>query len=346
MLGQQVRGRAFPFVWIAVLLAPLAADAQEGEAQEGDVQAAAEAFARGQRAQLREDFATAAELFELADQAAPSPPALRSAIRNHRHAGQSARAATLSARAMARYPDDAETVELAREVLDATRTELAHLVVDCEPACSLIVAGRATMAGASPRIELYVEPGEREIVASWSGGAEERREVALEAGGAVALSLRAPEAPPEPPPEVSPEPEPPRAPPAPEVIDPVTTPEPSASSGGGIHPAVFVTGAALTAIGAGVTIGFGVDTLKARDRYVANPTREGYEDGLGRELRTNAFFFGTLAVGLATAILAFFTDWGGGEQPSLAVGIGPAGGLVQLRLTFDGPEGTSGGASR
>jgi hypothetical protein len=61
---------------LLVCLSPLPAFAQE------DVQAASAAFAEAQRAQLRGDFPRAAELFEIADQAAPSPAALRSAIRN------------------------------------------------------------------------------------------------------------------------------------------------------------------------------------------------------------------------------------------------------------------------
>jgi tungstate transport system substrate-binding protein len=42
------------------------------------------------------DYARAAELFELADRAAPSPAALRSALRNHQAAGRTARAASLA----------------------------------------------------------------------------------------------------------------------------------------------------------------------------------------------------------------------------------------------------------
>ena len=69
-----------------------------------DLQAAAEAFQQGQRAQVRGDFAQAAEMFDLANHSAPSAAALRSAIRMHQSAGHHAAAATRAAHALATYP--------------------------------------------------------------------------------------------------------------------------------------------------------------------------------------------------------------------------------------------------
>src|SRR5688572_12759748 len=53
-----------------------------------DVSGAASAYSRGQQADLTGDHATAAELYELANSLAPSPEALRSALRARRNAGQ------------------------------------------------------------------------------------------------------------------------------------------------------------------------------------------------------------------------------------------------------------------
>jgi hypothetical protein len=59
-----------------------------------------------------------------------------------------------------------------------------------------------------------------------------------------------------------------------------------------------------------VLVWSGLDTLTARDAYVANPTGPGYEDGVGRELRTNVLIGVTAALGVATVTGAlFFTDW-------------------------------------
>jgi hypothetical protein len=142
----------------AVLVSMLLAVATVASAQESDVQAAAAAFGEAQRAQLRGDFAQAADLFEIADRAAPSPAALRSTIRNHRAAGQSARAATLSAEASTRYPDDAETSALATETLTALAPSLGHVSLRCASECTVTLDGRAlesippTVADAGQRL--------------------------------------------------------------------------------------------------------------------------------------------------------------------------------------------------
>jgi hypothetical protein len=82
------------------------------------VTAAAAAYQEAQQAQLVRDYARAAELFELADRAAPSPAALRSALRNHQAASHTARAASLALLARDRDAADAQSAQLAAAVLD------------------------------------------------------------------------------------------------------------------------------------------------------------------------------------------------------------------------------------
>ena len=154
-------------ILLGVLLLPFGASAQE--ARPDDVQSAAAAFGEAQRAQLRGDYAQAADLFELADRSAPNPAALRSAIRNRRAASQTARAATLAAEAIARYPDDVETHALATETLAELSPSLAAVHVSCTPACSLAIDGRAAHDRALERFEIFVEPGSHELAASWGG---------------------------------------------------------------------------------------------------------------------------------------------------------------------------------
>jgi hypothetical protein len=92
-------------------------------------------------------------------------------------------------------------------------------------------------------------------------------------------------------------------------------------------------GAGLTAVSAGVLVWSGVDTLTARDAYVANPTEAGYNDGVGRETRTNVLIGVTAALGVATAVsAALFTEWSGRPRAS-----------VSRVLPFGGPH--PGGAS-
>ena len=107
-------------------------------------------------------------------------------------------------------------------------------------------------------------------------------------------------------------------------------------------PVVFGIGAGLTAVGAGVLVWSGIDVLSARDAYVASPTAGGYDDGIGRETRTNVVLGVTAALAVGTLVVAFFTDFGGngGERgeatarilPTLVVT--PEGGALGAAGTF------------
>ena len=82
----------------------------------------------------------------------------------------------------------------------------------------------------------------------------------------------------------------------------------------GLPPAVFWIGTGLTVVAGGFLTWSGVDTLKARDDYENDPTRDGYDDGVKLEQRTNILAGATAVLGVTTiAIGLFATDWGGGE---------------------------------
>src|SRR5216683_7492913 len=78
---------------------------------------AAEEFDAGRRAFKTKDFENAAIHFENADRDAPSPEALQSAIRGRKEAGQIARALTLSAWGLARYPNEKAFADYARQLI-------------------------------------------------------------------------------------------------------------------------------------------------------------------------------------------------------------------------------------
>jgi hypothetical protein len=72
----------------------------------------------------------------------------------------------------------------------------------------------------------------------------------------------------------------------------------------------FVGAAAATAVVGGLALWSGLDTLSARDRYVEEPTKERYDDGVKKETRTNILIGGTAALGAATLALGIFaTRW-------------------------------------
>lgn len=315
----------------AVSLAGAVVGASRAAAQRPeDVAAAAAAFREGQTAQLAGDYARAAELFELADDTAPSPAALRSAIRNRQAAGDAARAATLAAEAIERYPADGETRALADEVLAALRGSVGELHVSCATECTIAIDGRAVGEHAGSAFVVFVEPGAHTLVASWSGRDPVTRtfEVAGGASSTLALEAPAPTAVAEP----EPEPEP--------IPAPAPTPEP-ATGGGGVTPIVFGIGVGLTVVAGGVLVWSGLDVLAARDTYVATPTEAGYNDGLGRETRTNVLIGVTSGLAAATLVVAFFTDFGGAPSteasaaralPTLAVT--PEGATIGVAGTF------------
>ena len=97
---------------------------------------------------------------------------------------------------------------------------------------------------------------------------------------------------------------------------------------------VIAVGAGATAVAAGALLWSGLDTLSARDAYVAAPTEAGYNDGTGRELRTNALVGVTAALGVATVVGAvFFTEWSGRRAPpAVSFGAGPLSGGAHASL--------------
>ncbi len=268
-----------------------------------DVTAAAAAYQQAQQAQLVRDWARAADLFELADRAAPSPAALRSAIRNHQAAGHPARAATLALVARDRDATDVQSGQLAAAVLAELTPRLTSVRVRCSMPCGLTVDQGAVDDTRRTDYAFFVEPGAHRVAASFDQRPGVERALDAVAGVAQELTLEAPPAPPPPPPPPPPPsvlvtpPPPPRV----ELPPPPTRP---------LSPVVIGVGAGLTLVSAGLLVWSGLDTLSARDAYVANPTEEGYDDGVGRELRTNVFVGTTVLLGAATLVgAAFFTQW-------------------------------------
>jgi hypothetical protein len=328
---------------LAVLLMAGASPSRAAAQASGDdVAAAARAYEQGLRAQLRRDYAQAAELFELADRSAPSAPALRSAIRNHETAGNSARALTLATRALKRYPADVETKKLADGVITRLASSFGVLDVRCTPACALVLDGRVADEQASVH-EIFVPSGEHEIVGSFGDGHTTARTIHASAGGHDELSLT--------PPVVADAAAP--SAPAAATLAPgarvITTPTTAAApadrpSARRLPPIVAIAGGALTLGVAGALVWSGVDTLAARDRYQKTPTESGYRDGTNRELRTNLLIGGVALLGAATAVVAVFaTDWHHGilgkRSPRAAslvpsAGVGPGQASVGLSGQF------------
>ncbi|MBW2461997.1 MAG: hypothetical protein JRH11_10145 [Deltaproteobacteria bacterium] len=307
--------------------------AGEARAQD-DVAAAAQAFQEGQAAQLRQDYGPAGGFFELADRLAPSPAALRSAIRNHAAAGNRARAATLAADALSRYPADASVREVADDAL-AVAGELGTLEILCAAPCLATVGGTAIETEAQAERTIFVEPGTHVVEVSFDGeaAAEETAEVA--AGAQVSISLVRPPVVVALPPEPEVETQPPVAPPR-EPVGEATTDAAGAESSGLLPMWVAFAGLGATAVVGAVALWSGIDTLSARDAYVEDPTEAGYEDGTGRQARTNALIGVTVGLGVATAALFVLANLGGDEEAPVtaSVSAGREGAGVHLAGSF------------
>lgn len=289
---------------------PSNASAQDAQQR----QAAASAFDRGTTAYLQEDFATAARWFEMANDLAPASGALMQAIIAHRRAGNELRAATLSLRLIARFPDDGAMVGRAQAVIDDLGGQFFRIDVECNAECAVEVDGTL-----SSHNSFYLSPGEEHTVGATFDTGTEQETVQGEAGEVRTLSFEAPEgaARLEDPEEGEGPTETRRNP----LAGPVGGPEETGDDGGGgISPAFFITALVLTA-GAGATLAWsGVDTLNARDEYeetaMSDPAlaREMYDDGQTLELRTNVLIGATAGLAALTLVFALLTDWGGGDD--------------------------------
>jgi hypothetical protein len=112
-------------------------------------------------------------------------------------------------------------------------------------------------------------------------------------------------------------------------------------------PAVFITGAALTAVGAGLIVWSGIDTLNSpgrntvRNACSGGPTagdcQKEYQLGQNAQLRTNVIIAVTSGVAAATAVIGlFFTEWSPPAATARARAVGAKGHKVSLTVGIGG----------
>ncbi|GAB4195699.1 MAG: hypothetical protein OHK0013_02150 [Sandaracinaceae bacterium] len=281
--------------------APAVAASREPSA--ADRQAAGQAYDRATAAYLARNYGQAATLFETAYRLAPASAALVQAVRSHERAGNAVRAATLALRLQAFYGAEDAARRQAEQTLAATASQLLRIDVACAGTCTLELDGVI-----QEHTSFFASPGtEHTVRATFDTGAIERA-VTGAAGATERLSFEAPP----PPAEVAT---------GGESGDPDGTtapPTPVDRGGGGLSPALFVTGLVATAISGGILIGAGVHALSGVPSYNAMPTVEGLRDGQSRELFTNVMIGVTGALALTTLVFAVLTDWDG--APSTAEG--------------------------
>jgi hypothetical protein len=310
---------ALAFVTIAICVTPARAD---------DVNGAAKAFSQAQQAMLANDPARAAEMYELADDLAPSAPALRNAARARLAAGHAATAATLAAQLLQRYSNDKESRGVAEAILSELSPKLAQLEVSCSEPCTLTLDGKAA-SSTKPRSShvVYAQPGARTVAAMFDADREAKTQITAVAGASKRLELAAPQRP-------APVEATPSAAPAPVVVTPASehderTSSPPTRASRGIGRKWFViAGAATVVLGAGATVR-GLATLGTRDDITVAVERGDtaqaeslYDKGRGQQLQTNLLLGATAAAGVSAIVLAILADWSdgaGAEKREVAI---------------------------
>jgi hypothetical protein len=282
---------------------------------------ASESFEAGAKAFKADKFEEAASHFEAADSAVPSAKALRLAIRARSEAKQYGRAATLAALAKELYASDAEAMKIADEALGKA-SKLHKVAISCVSPCLLAAGSHIVHGEANTRWTIYLEPGSTAVGASFTGNlTAPEQTVDAVAGGASDVTFKPPaDAPPTNPPidnNPKPKPDP--------IEPPDEEPKPKEDGSWGISPGFFIAGLVATAGLGGVTIWSGVDakTNPGPDKVREECKGQGtdcplYQEGVGKEVRTNALIGATAGTAAITLVLAIVTDWGGGDDESKA----------------------------
>jgi len=279
-------------------------------ARADDVSGAAKAFSQAQEAMLTGDTARAADLYELADELAPSAPALRNAARARLAAGHLAMAATNAATLLRRYPSDKESRDVAEAILSRLSPQLAQLDVTCTTPCTLLVDGKVIASVARAQHALFSQPGARTITAAFDDNRKATSQITAIANHITSVHLDAPPRPVEPKVAL-------RAEPASHVARTPGGPGAGSSSHGVSRWWVIGGGAVTLGLGA-ATIWSGMATLSTRDqirdavaRGDSAATVNLYNTGRDQQTRTNILIGVTAAAGVATAVLAVLANWSG-----------------------------------
>lgn len=273
---------------------------------------AAEEFTAGAKAFRSGSFAEAAEHYENSFREVPTKPSvLRAAIQNRVKAKQKARAATLAALALARFPDDHATVALAKEVLASSEKSLAKVKTTCTEPCALFIDSAIAPYKPTKSATLYVEPGSHTVAASFGEKRNDSKKIDGAPGATVDLAFKAP------PVVTTPTPTASTAPPSETAPAEETPAAPPPVAHKPVPRWVFFTAAGVTTVIAGVTAWSAIDMRsnpgKAKveadciDLGSACPT---FQDALSAQRRTNTLLGVSAGALVATGVLGlFFTDF-------------------------------------
>jgi hypothetical protein len=299
------------------------------------VNGAAKAFSQAQEAMLSGDIARAADLYELADELSPSAPALRNATRARYAAGHLAMAATNAATLLRRYPSDKESREIADAILAKLAPQLAQLDVTCSTPCTLLLDGKVVVSVASEQHSLFSQPGGRSVTAVFEDDRKTTNQITALANHITKVRF-----------------EPRPVAPRPVAAGPIGEARRPTDGGSRVNRQASQAPHGLSrwwVIGGGaVTLGLGVATTisglatlstrdQIRDAVAAGNSASAqmlYADGRDQQTRTNVLLGVTIASGVATGVLAVFTNWAGRSERDLTILPGRDGASLVVRSAF------------
>lgn len=323
-----------------LLLAALPVSAQTAEQKTQ----AADHWDAGVTALKSNNYDKAATEFEAADSIIPSPKAVRQAIGARFSAHQDARAATLAAKALERYPNDAATSKLASETIEKLEPKLQKVTVTCAAPCTMNAGGYVVAGDATTSWTIYLEPGaDVDLTAFFADAKKKLKKTIHPSQGDARTAPFDPDdknavstAPP--PPIVAP---PPKDTPPDKPIDA----DKDQGAGWGLpRPVFFISLAATLGVG-GVMVWSGID---AKNNPGPNAVRQqcagkgvdcpAYQDGLARQGRTNVLIGATAGTAGLTAVLGFLTNWTGKKKRTSIIeptaSVTPNSAFISTRGTF------------
>ena len=216
---------------------------------------------------------------------------------------------------MRRFPGDATTARVAGDVIAQARPLVYEVLISSPAEYSVAIDEKIVAAERVKESRLFVNPGTHQVLVSWSDERNTRIAIEAKEGGTQSLELEPPAMPaptptpvPVPSPVVAPPPAPPRV--------PATLPPPSKPFG----PTVFITGATLSAIGVGLIVWSGIDTLNnpgkanvkaaCTNGYFIGGCKQAYDTGSFAQARTNVVIAVTSVFAVTTGVVGlFFTQW-------------------------------------
>jgi hypothetical protein len=278
------------------------------------LKSAAVEYDAGRRAYTENKFEDAAIHFENAFHDAPNAQTIRYAIVCRTKANQLSRAATLAVLAFTKYPDDEQVATVVKQTLAEADPKLFKVSISCDPECGVASDGRVISVEDAKKVVFFLDPGAHSVVVSWEGDRTKPLSVTAKAGGAQEFTLQAPPMP----------------------VKPTLT-GPSGGPNGVVEqppsskpfgPAVFFVALGLTAVSGGILAWSGVDTINNPGADVVKQKCVGqgescpeYQDGLGKQLRTNVLIGVTAGLGALTLVTGIFlTQWSSPKKSAPTTG--------------------------